>query len=789
MFRFPFTPAASCAALLLASGAAVAGSAAASASSDAGGGDAVADKGAVAAAPIATAPAAAAPAATTPAAAAAATAAPATSAPATAASADALPAIVVTAQHLDEERSHIQTQTGASTYTIDAEAIAATPGGANTLLNQVVLQAPDVAQDSFGQYHVRGEHAGLQYRINGVILPEGIAVFGQTLDPRLISSISLVTGALPAEYGLRTAGIIDITTKSGLQAPGGFLSIYGGSHGEIQPSVAYGGGAGSFSYFVTGDFIRDDLGIESPDGSSNPIHDHTTQYHGFGYFEDILNDENRVALMLGSSVGKFQIPNLYGEEPALGLRVGDLATFPSQDLNENQREVTQFGALSWQHSAGALNVQSSFTARYSSLTFVPDFPGDLLFTGVSQDAYKQNVAYAVQSDAGYTLGDAHTVRGGVFLQTDHSISDTASQVLAAENCGAPGEAQCAPPPAVAPAAFGTTPVTLIDNGTATEWIYSAYLQDEWKPIADFTVNYGLRFDKFTAYTADKQVSPRLNVVWQALDRTTVHAGYSRYLSPPPFELVGGKDITLFAPTSSPPLSPNAAPPQAEHANYYDAGVQQKLTHELTFGLDTYYKQSTNLVDEGQFGAPIILTPFNYRYGKQYGAEFTTNYTTGSFNAYLNLAVQSAKGKDIDAAQFNFSQSDLDFIAHNWIHLDHEQQHTASGGVSYVHEDTRISADFLLGSGLRADLELPPGRSNGYGGDDIPNGAHLPYYTQVNAGISHVFDLTHFGTLTARFDVINLFDKVYEIRNGTGVGVGAPQFGPRRGFFFGLSKSL
>jgi len=692
------------------------------------------------------------------------------------ASADAaLPAIVVTAQHLDEERSHIQTQTGASTYTIDAQAIAATPGGANTLLNQVILQAPDVVQDSFGQYHVRGEHAGLQYRINGVILPEGIAVFGQTLDPRLISSISLVTGALPAEYGLDTAGIIDITTKSGLQAPGGFVSMYGGSHGEVQPSLAYGGGVGSFSYFVTGDFLRNDLGIESPDGSSNPIHDHTTQYHGFGYFEDILDDENRVALMLGTSVGKFQIPNLYGEQPALGLEVDGVSTFPSQDLNESQREVTQFGAFSWQHSMGALNVQSSFIARYSSLTFEPDFPGDLLFTGISQQAYKQNMAYAVQSDAGYTLDDQHTLRGGVFLQSDHSISDTASQVLEADPLG--------------PGGFGTTPTTLVDNGSATEWIYSAYLQDEWKPLADFTVNYGLRFDKFTAYTSDKQVSPRLNVVWQALVDTTLHAGYSRYMSPPPFELVGGKDITLFENSSSPPLTKLAALPQAEHANYYDAGVQQKVMRGLTLGLDTYYKQSENLIDEGQFGAPIILTPFNYRYGKQYGAELTANYTTASFSAYLNLAVQSAKGKEIDSAQFNFSPTDLDYIAHNWIHLDHEQQHTASGGVSYLHEGTRVSADFLMGSGLRADLELPPGQTNGYGGDDVPNGTHLPYYTQVNTGISHVFDISNAGTLTARFDVINVFDKIYEIRNGTGVGVGAPQFGARRGFFFGVSKSL
>ena len=74
-------------------------------------------------------------------------------------------------------------------------------------------------------------------------------------------------------------------------------------------------------------------------------------------------------------------------------------TYPSQNLNENQREVTQFGALSWQHSAGAFDVQTSFIARYSSLTFIPDFPGDLLFTGVAQNAFKQNVAYAAQSDA------------------------------------------------------------------------------------------------------------------------------------------------------------------------------------------------------------------------------------------------------------------------------------------------------------------------------------------------------------------------------------------------------
>jgi hypothetical protein len=108
---------------------------------------------------------------------------------------------------LNETRTGLETQVGASTYTIDQSAIETAPGGANNLLNSVVLQAPDVAQDSFGQLRVRGEHNGLQYRLNGIILPEGLSAFGQTLDPRLISSMQLITGTLPAEYGLRTAGI------------------------------------------------------------------------------------------------------------------------------------------------------------------------------------------------------------------------------------------------------------------------------------------------------------------------------------------------------------------------------------------------------------------------------------------------------------------------------------------------------------------------------------------------------------------------------------------------------
>jgi outer membrane receptor protein involved in Fe transport len=291
-----------------------------------------------------------------------------------------------------------------------------------------------------------------------------------------------------------------------------------------------------------------------------------------------------------------------------------------------------------------------------------------------------------------------------------------------------------------------------------------------------TLNYGGRFDVVDAFTHENQLSPRVNAVWKATPSTTVHAGYASYFTPPPFELVSTTSISKFVGTTAEPVVLLDATVKAERAQYFDVGVEQQILTGLKAGIDAYYKYSRNLIDEGQFGAPIILTPFNYHSGRNLGVELTTSYERGPFSFYGNLALAQQKAEDIVSSQFNFSPDDVAFIATHPIHTDHDQFMTASAGMSYLWMDTRFSMAVLAGSGLR--------RNNG-----SPNGGALPSYEQVNLGVSHKFTIPGTGPVEVRLDLINIFDEVYKIRDGTGVGVGAPQFGPRRTVFAGLKKEF
>jgi outer membrane receptor protein involved in Fe transport len=728
----------------------------------------------------------------------------------------------------DQARGNIFTTVGTSSDTIGHDTIQDLPGGTNQSVEQVLLQTPGVSQDSAasGSLHVRNDHANLQFRINGVLLPDGVTGFGSIFDTSFIGSMSLVTGALPAEYGLRTTGLVDITTRTDLFNNSGSVSMYGGSHGTIAPSIEYGGTFGStcpaattttpgytkapsaadcfagVQYYFTGRYLQNTVGIENPTSAYNAIHDFSQQDRGFAYMSAIVDPTTRVSLIAGTAYNNFQIPNNPGQptgQSALPVTNAFGATnFNSAQLNENQVEKTQFAVLSLQKSVDGFDGQLSYFTRYNELRFTPDPIGDLLINGIASNVGRISYTNGIQGDGSYKVNDSHTLRAGFSVSGEQAAVSNTSLV---EPC------------TICDGSDNGAPVGITDNVSKLGWLAGVYVQDEWKLTNQLTMNYGVRFDQMDQFVSANQFSPRLSFTYKAFENTTFHAGYARYFTPPVLVEAAPANIALFDNTTGAvPTNQGNDPVLPERSHYFDAGVDQKFKFgcgsdpkscsTLELGVDAYYKIATDLIDNGLFGQALVLSAFNYARGYNEGIEFKGKFTSGNLQVYGNVAVAQQRANDPVSNQYLFGNTpladlggltELQYLQTHFVYTDHNQFVTASAGAVYsfcgrpatAAEEfgndglswcgVKLSADMIYGSGLR---------------DGDANISTVPSYTQVNIGIKREFLLPNDPKpMTIRFDVVNLFDTIYEIRDGSGIGVFAPQFGPRRGFFLGISKKI
>jgi outer membrane receptor protein involved in Fe transport len=661
-------------------------------------------------------------------------------------------------QRLDAARNGLSPDTGSSIYRFNRQDIENLPLGDSTPLNQVILRTPGVVQDSYGQLHIRGDHANVQYRINGVIIPESISGFGQALETRFADSMSILTGALPAQYGYRNAAVVDIQSKGADIENGGSIGFTGGSHGHAETTAEVGGTRGALSYYLTGSYQRDNLGIENPTADRNALHDTTKQGKGFGYLSYLLGNDSRVGVLFGTTDNRFQIPNVRGQAPSFTTDSAPPAD--SATLDANQRERNRFAVLSYQGTAGArTDYQVSVFTRTTDVHYQPDPIGDLQFNGIAANILRRNDASGVQADLSWRLNPTHTLRSGLFAQREKFAVENGASVFPADADGNQTSG---------------TPVFIQDNTRIDGHLWGAYLQDEWQPNKQLTINYGLRYDQVRTVVDESQLSPRIGLVLEVTKDLRLHAGYARYFTPPPTEKIDTTSIAKFVGTTNALPSDANTAVRSERSNYFDAGLSYQLTPQLTLGVDGYYRKVRHLQDEGQFGNALIYSAFNFAQGRIYGMELSASYKDKAFSGYVNVGLTHARGKGIETGQFNFDQDELDYINANWVHLDHEQTLSASAGASYrLRDDLTLSADAIYGSGLR----------NGFA-----NTEHLPSYTTVNLAATKSFDFGGgFGKLDTRIALINLFDRVYQLRDGSGIGVGAPQYGARRTLYVGVDK--
>lgn len=632
--------------------------------------------------------------------------------------------IVVTARRLDVARANVEPHLGASTYTLTNDAVENRPGGETTNLGRILLQVPGVSQLGSGAIAVRGLRTGLQYRVNNVIIPQGVADFGERLSTRLAARTELVTDALPAQYGLQVGGVVNITTKNGAYANGGQAEVYGGSHGEIEPAFEYGGSSGATSYFASGSVLRSNVGLGSVDGSAHPRHDRTSQVEGFFYGDHVLDAQSRVSFIFGSSNERFQIPGLPG--------VSNTAP-----LTGVKRESSQYAIASYLHSSGSATLQASVFGLLSGNKVEPDQADSLRYDGVSRSLDQRRTSLGTQVEGRIELNDANIMRGGIVASVDRER----------------GEAS---------AVYGNG-TALRGHAVKRRVSTSAFIEDEYKATSQLTFNAGIRLDHVSKTGDGVHLSPRASAVWAGPGGTKAHVGYARYYVPAPQETEN--------------VLSNGSSVRSETDDYVDAGIEQKLG-ELTLGVDAYSRSARNLIQERELGASRIVTSYNLGRGRLRGIELTSTYSDGPVSLWANLAVAKGTGRRIVSDEEDFTAAQLAYADSHDVPLDLDQRVTASGGASYRLGRLRLSGDLLYGSGPR---RTAPGGS--------PNGRSLPAYAQVDlAAVYHATGLGH-RPADLRLDVTNLFDRRYALRNGTALGGGVPEWGPRRGVFVGIEQSF
>jgi outer membrane receptor for ferrienterochelin and colicin len=673
----------------------------------------------------------------------------------------------VTAEKLDESRNKLSPKTGGSSFVFEQENIDNLPLGQATPLNQVLQRAPSVVANSQNQLHVRGDHSNLQYRINGVMLPEGVNGFGQSIDTHFADSIDFLTGAMPAQYGLRTAGVVDIKTKTGNFSKKNRSEVTVGGNDTFGANQQIGGTKGNLDYYLSANYLQNSRGIESTTAARNSVNNDTTQDNIFGYFSYLLEPTQRLSVIVSNSTNRFQIPANANQEAEFDLNGSTISN--SQNLREKQVEANRFAVVSLQGiSSQDVDYQLSLFSRYSGLEFKPDYQS-LVYSGVSSSLDRRSFANGVQGDFAYELNDKNTLRSGFYLSSDRVKSNSSNYVFEAEHGhggGGHGHGDFEQDSDV--------PVKIDENSAKNSQFYSAYLQNEWKALDKLTLNYGARFDVSDAYIRESQLSPRFGAVYDLSSKTKIHAGFARYFTPPPVASVSQTSLKKFEETSNEAEVDKNDKVKAERTNYFDAGISHKATKNLTLALDGYYKQIKNVLDEHQFGNSLLYSPFNYEKGKAYGVEFKADYQKDNFAAYFNFAAQRAYAKNINSAQYIVHEEEFDHIKNNYVRLDHVQNYTSAIGASYLLFKTKFSADALYGSGLST-------------GENNRN--TMPSYLVFNGAVARDFNLPNLGKINLRLAGTNLLDEVYRFSDGSGIGVNASQFGMRRTFYLIASKSF
>jgi outer membrane receptor protein involved in Fe transport len=669
----------------------------------------------------------------------------------------------------------IQYKASSETYSISRKDIEVLPRGNNVDLHDVLLTIPGAVYGSLKQVHIRQDHANLQLRIDGVPIPDTVSsTFSDVISPRAWERADIILGGMEAQYGNKTAAVLDITTKSGTKPGFGSAQMFGGSNNTINPSLEYGGTIGEkFRFYILNSHTATNRGIEPPTLGHSIFHGQSERNQTFIRGDYQLDNSNNFSFVFLNSVAKYQIPTSPDGQPNVvttGLLQAQNPLFSpvaSQAIDENQKENNQYGHMVWRHDVNSANFFSlSGYVRQTRATFRTDPFNVLAYTADPAEPFsaadQDRNAYSggIRFDHTYIPSKEHVIKAGFQVDRTQTWNKTRLFTFDADVAGDP-----------------TGPVLGLDaDNRLIGYRQEFWIQDQWSPNDRWTFNLGVRADAVQYQRDEGQISPRVGITYKADPANVFHVFYGRQFTPPNLEAISFTKLNTAGTKAAPEDTTNNTV-RAERAHYFEVGSYHALTSWATLQLTGYYKLANYLGDAGQFGTTPLLNYFAFERGWSRGINGALKLQIAdNLTARGNVAWGQCKGYGLQSGHILLEAAEIaDINSKGGVHCDHQQTLTSSAVVAYRFlERTTLTGQTLFASGLRTAEE---------GGKT--NSTHSPSYTVYNMSLTHVIPLPWDNQkLLLGFDVVNLLDQKYFINQGEGsIGLGVSHAGMPRSFFF------
>ena len=665
----------------------------------------------------------------------------------------------------------IQYKASSETYQISRKDIEALPKGNNNEVYEVLLTVPSVVYGGLKQTHIRQDHANQQYRIDGIPIPDTVSgAFADIVPPRAWERADMILGGMEAQYGNKTTLLVDITSKSGTKPGFGSVQLFGGSDETVNPSFEYGGTVGEkFRYYALNSFITTNRGLEPPTLGSTNNHNQSEKNNTYLRGDYQHDNHNNFSWIFLNAVAKYQIPtipNLTANPDVLALLPAGFTPVASQNVDQFQKENNQYSQVVWRHDLDAANFFSlGFYFRRGEADFHTPAENALAYAddvNSAQTANQRRTAYTGggRLDHTWVANSQHLVKTG--FQIDYTNANNTAQVFAFDTSGG------------APAG----PVLSLQSSNRNiQWREEFWVQDQWSPNDQWTLNLGVRADIIQGFYNEGQASPRLGVTYKHNQSNVFHAFYGRMFTPPNVEQIAFVNLNTQNTTAAPD-DPTGFRPRAERSHYFEVGSYHAVSQYATLELTGYYKRDKYMSDAGQFGTTPMLNFFAFQNGWKGGIDGALKVQfTDKLTGRGNVAWGQCKGSGLQSGQYLLDNKEIsDINSPGGVFCDHSQFVTSSAVVTYrLLERTNVTGQMLYGYGLRTAAD----------DNAKTNSTHFPSYTVYNVSLTHVIPLPWDNQkMLLGFDIVNLLDERYFYNTGEGsIGLGIAHAGAPRSYFF------